>query len=507
MQDNEVAGLLDSDERLVVIEAPAGTGKTYQGANYARREAGRLARGRILILTHTHAACGVFADATKANTSRVEIKTIDSLIAQIAAAYHKTLDLPADPSAWARREQNGYAQLAERVSTLITRKPMVASVLADRFPVIVGDEHQDTSEHQHAIMLRIHEAGSKLRVFGDPMQQIYRSPGRNGAELDRARWRSLKERSAFGELETPHRWAKGSQALGAWILRARSQLKDGQPVDLSGELPEGLQILRLKNTAQTRTGFQLSTPDRRPLDQLIGSADDLLILTDQNDTAKALRAFWNGRLPIWEGYTRDDLGKLVTDLSGHEITPEAACAALNTFIYAISVGYSATSHGNRLAQEVREGCERSSRGKPALLQEIGRELLAQPNHKGVAAALHRLHQLRTGGTAGFNEIRIDHQSELRDAIRMSQFESPEDALAELHRRRSYTRPKPPPKAISTIHKAKGLECDHAVLLPCDGSRFRDTEYGRCKLYVALSRARSSLTLSICPDEPGPLFRF
>tara|TARA_R110000772_G_scaffold64081_2_gene143266 strand:- start:413 stop:1936 length:1524 start_codon:yes stop_codon:yes gene_type:complete len=507
MQDNEVEDLLDSDESLVLIEAPAGTGKTYQGANYARREASRLRRGRILILTHTHAACGVFADATKADTSRVEIKTIDSLIAQIAAAYHKTLDLPADPSAWARQERNGYTQLAERVSTLIANKPMVANVLADRFPVIIGDEHQDTSEHQHAIMLHIYDAGSKLRVFGDPMQQIYRSPGRNGFERDRERWREFRDRAAFGELETPHRWAEGSPALGAWVLEARSQLKNGQPIDLSEDLPDGLRVVRAENTAQTRTGFQLAAACRQPLDQLVAGTEELLILTDQNETAKALRAFWNRRIPIWEGYTRDSLGKLVTALTNDGITAEGACTALNTFIYGVSVGYTASSHGNRLTQEVRDGCVAASRGKPALLQEIGRELLNEPNHKGAAAALHRLDELRSDGTAGFNEIRIDYQNEWRDAVRVGQFEGPEEALAELHRRRSYARPKPPTKAISTIHKAKGLECEHAMLLPCDASRYRDTEYARSKLYVGLSRASSSLTLSICPNDPGPLFRF
>ena len=39
MSDKDVAALLDSSEPLVVIEAPAGCGKTYQGANYARRAA------------------------------------------------------------------------------------------------------------------------------------------------------------------------------------------------------------------------------------------------------------------------------------------------------------------------------------------------------------------------------------------------------------------------------------------------------------------------------------
>jgi len=104
MTDREVADLLDSDAPLVVVEAPAGCGKTYQGAHYALRAASRLSNGRVLILTHTHAACAAFAQATRIAHRKVEIRTLDSLIVQIAAAYHKSLDLPSDPAAWARRE-------------------------------------------------------------------------------------------------------------------------------------------------------------------------------------------------------------------------------------------------------------------------------------------------------------------------------------------------------------------------------------------------------------------
>src|SRR3954462_6017547 len=103
MTDAEIAEMLDSTAPLVVIEAPAGCGKTYQGASHARRMAYSSLRGRILILTHTHAACSVFAKETRATGSRVEIRTIDSLIVQIATAYHRQLGLPADPSVWARR--------------------------------------------------------------------------------------------------------------------------------------------------------------------------------------------------------------------------------------------------------------------------------------------------------------------------------------------------------------------------------------------------------------------
>ncbi len=88
MSDDRVAALLDSDAPLVVIEAPAGCGKTYQGAGSARRAASGLETGRVLILTHTHAACGAFANSKSHDRRKVEIGTIDSLIVQIASAYH-----------------------------------------------------------------------------------------------------------------------------------------------------------------------------------------------------------------------------------------------------------------------------------------------------------------------------------------------------------------------------------------------------------------------------------
>ena len=79
-------------------------------------------------------------------------------------------------------------------------------------------------------------------------------------------------------------------------------------------------------------------------------------------------------------------------------------------------------------------------------------------------------------------------------------------MKEIHWRRSFARPFPPDRAISTIHKAKGLQCENAIVLPCDRQRFGASDYARCKLYVALSRARRSLTLVLPRQDPSPLFR-
>ena len=66
---------------------------------------------------------------------------------------------------------------------------------------------------------------------------------------------------------------------------------------------------------------------------------------------------------------------------------------------------------------------------------------------------------------------------------------------------------PSSKCISTVHKSKGLECENALVMMCDKGSFSNTEYKRRLMYVGLSRAKKSLTLVVCRDNPTPLFSF
>jgi hypothetical protein len=218
MSDASVAAALHSTAPLVVIEAPAGCGKTHQGAAYARDMA-QGTRERLLIVTHTHAACGVFADRTSGLGRHVEIRTIDSLIAQICGAYHAGLGLPADIAAWTRRTKHGHKILAARVAQLVARYPIVATALATRYPTIVCDEHQDSSADQHAIVMALLRQGARVRIFGDPMQHIYKDDAAQGvsppcdwavlvgqanafADLDRACVAPLDRASQFSKLSS-----------------------------------------------------------------------------------------------------------------------------------------------------------------------------------------------------------------------------------------------------------------------------------------------------------------
>jgi DNA helicase-2/ATP-dependent DNA helicase PcrA len=350
--------------------------------------------------------------------------------------------------------------------------------------------------------MALRESGAKLRVFGDPLQGIY-AKGK-AANQALARWEETKTAGAFAELETPHRWDGGTPALGNWILQAREALKDGRLIDLTGARPQGLAVLYADNTAAGR-GFRLSGADRAPIDNVTRPGGEILILTPQNDMTEALAAFWNRSIPIWEGHTRPALDALITASEAGVGDPVAVARTLVTFMGSVATGFSPSSHGNRLVQEVSEDCTRAARGKPAHIQQLARLILSEPNHTGIAKGLAALSCFRRDGVAGFETVNIDYRSEYRDAIRLGEFADPHQGLAEIGRRRSFAHPVPPARAISTIHKAKGLQCDNALILPCD-ARFSSTLYSRCRLYVAISRAKRSLTIVLSRNSPCPLFK-
>lgn len=502
MSDEAVHAALRSDATLVAIEAPAGCGKTHQGAEYARDAVVTGPFERALILTHTHAACSVFAERTRGIGSRVEIRTVDSLIAAISSSYHTGLGIPHDPATWVRQRRDGHAELAVKAAALVARYPMIPQALARRYPVVICDEHQDSSGDQHALAMALHDQGAKLRIFADPMQKIFRenSPLDASPPCD---WDLLLAQAEIAaELSNPHRWRSGCPQLGAWTLSARAALKSGGKIDLR-HLPPSIHVIHAENQAQRNLDYRLSSADRRPVDGFEARQSSLLILTRHNFTARALRSVFNRRVPLWEGHTRAALETLISVLSAGS-TPETVARAVVSFMGNIGKGFSPSAFGNRLEQEVREGCSRLARGKPATIQSLARFIIDEPNHRGVAEMLRRLADLCEQDIA-FADVEIDCRREFWEAVRLGTFETPDAGFAEITHRRTYARPKPPERAISTIHKAKGLECESAIIMPCDAKTFPDKPDARCLLYVALSRAKSELMLVVSRDNPSPLF--
>lgn len=501
MSDARVAQLLRSDERLVAIEAAAGCGKTHQGADYARDWAGTNQPGRLLILTHTHAACDVFSARTRGVGSRIEITTIDGLVTQIARAYHSALDLPADPARWASRQpQDGYDQLAEKLSAYVQLHPLIAGTIARRYPTIICDEHQDCDESRHRLIMAVYEQGAKLRLFADPMQRIYGSKSNNAVRADADRWMELQNRGASDILNTPHRWeTAGVGALGDWIVKAREALQGGRQIDLTQNVPAALRVIVAPNTAQAQTQFRVQF--RGPLDTIKNNRSPLLVLAPTKDCGTALRAFWNRTLPIWEGYQRPALTNLIDATERGVGDANAIGSAFVAFVQSVGVGFADASHADRFRKEIKENCATKAGGpKPKNLQSLAVHICQDPDHRGVARALRAFRRLVRDNSAGFDSVKIDQATEFAEATRLDAFDDCETAHDELARRRTHARREPPEKCISTIHKAKGLECDHVMLVVNRPNDLSGTLYSRNRLYVGLSRARRSLTL-VLPDVP------
>lgn len=504
MSDISVAEALRSNASRVVVEAPAGTGKTFQAASYARHAANDLHKGqRVLILAHTHAACGVFSSRTADLRRRLQVGTIDSLVAAVAKIYHRALDLPADVPMWSiERGTGSYPELARRVRLLLEHSPGIAGALVERHPVVICDEHQDASSDQHGIIEALARAGARTRYFGDPMQAIF-AVGRERAAQQR-RWRELVAASDANEaLDTAHRWADGSQALGAWVLEQRERLRAGDALDLRGDMPRGLQVFRADNQSPRYGGFQLSAEARRPINAVVRNSPNLLILTPHNATVGGLNAFFGWRIPIWEGHSRDALSDLLAACRRHVGNPVELGMAMCTFLEAVGIGFSATAFGNRLVRELETRCANPSRGKPAEIQSLARLILQDSDHVGVGAAIHQVGRLMHT-SQHFSQIRIDLRREFAEACQIQVHSDMTTVLAAQAHQRAARPADMPPQVISTVHKSKGLETSNAILLPCDASNLANNEKNRCLLYVALSRARESLALVVPHDNPSPL---
>jgi hypothetical protein len=503
VSDASVHVALRSDNKVVLIDAPAGCGKTHQGAELARD----LAQGtssRVLILTHTHAACSVFAERTIEVRSRVTIRTIDSLVAEIAGIYHAALGLPADIPAWVRQQgQDGHADLCEKVSALLAKRPMIARAVAARHGVIVCDEHQDSSATQHSVIMALNAAGAALRVFADPMQRIFKQTSAQATPA--SSWETWKAKVPNEQLDYPHRWKSQSLELGEWTLRARETLRTGGRIDLRGKLPAGLHVVFAKNQAQGHADYRLTGQDRKRLDAFVRKHDSLLVLTRYNERAARLRAFWQRSIPLWEGHTRAALDVLGDALGASQGEARKVAQATTDFVEQLSVGLSASAFGDRFRQEVETGCAKQAKGKPAIIQRLARHIVEHPNHQGVARVLREIWALRKSDEA-FSAVEIDGVREYWDAIRLGDYETVDAGMLDMASRRNYLRPKPPSRAISTIHKAKGLECGAALVLPCDAKTFADNDDARCVLYVAISRACGELMIVLPREMPSPLLQ-
>lgn len=219
--DSKIAELIASVKKGSVVAA-AGCGKTEQIAL-----ATKVASGRRLILTHTHAGVDALRQRLKGQgvpSSRYRLDTIGGWCLRYAASFPKrsglTLREPKADGDW----RAIYLAAAKLVGS-----GAVDRVLAASYTGVFVDEYQDCGADQHAVMVCL-AARLPVCVLGDHLQAIFDFKGQTPVDWKANVFPAFPE---VARLTKPWRWHKaGNISLAKWLEDVRTALDEGHELDL-----------------------------------------------------------------------------------------------------------------------------------------------------------------------------------------------------------------------------------------------------------------------------------
>ena len=480
--------LLHSDAPLVVIEAAAGCGKTWTAAKFAKEMSSRLDHQRVLLLSHTHGACGEFHRRCAGPGLRIDVETCDSFALKVVGPYATALGLPFPLDHLVGRDGVSFETIRSKAADLVGRSPTIARLISARYPVIILDEHQDASLTQHELVMTLMEVGgSRLRVFGDPMQALHSGDGEHHVDWD-ALWSGCNDRR---ELTEPKRWSEIPE-LGRWITAARTTLKGGGAVGLH-DAPVEVRVLGTTGLA----GRKRFKNPRLAGEILHAFLDDRLgrsvVIAHLSDMVRALAQGANWRAGINEGAVLEHLDRLLAKTEDAGRTAATLAAGFLSFATDIGSGFPKALRdglGNRAGPHLN----RTHAGTNQMPWVDALEAIyAEPSHRGLAAAMDGLSENQP---AGYRVRLGEHAAALRAVGQTDDPRGHLHALSRLRRRRAL-----PPLSTSTVHKAKGLEFRRVLVCPADAHQYPPGAYGARLFYVAMSRATHQLTIVTDSDAP------
>lgn len=450
------------------VEMPAGAGKTHLLSATVREltEDG----GRVLVLTHTNA--GVHAIQKRLAdfgvATRYRVSTITSFAFTLARAYPDLAEVrvPAIPN-WS--DSTIYIEAASRGSG----SRHIREVLRSSFSHMLVDEYQDCSRSHHRLVTTLTDAIPTTGILGDPMQAIF------GFADPLIPWAEVQE--PFPDHDVPRlpwRWVGHNEALGAWLIDCREFLVPGFELDLSHGLPNGV-------------SFRLSAADGQALRaacRTTGAAGDSVLVISgirqeqTRATAAKLGGMYSTMEEIGGSFMQGHLAKLA------ECAPGDYADWLAGFIKASFCGHagldgpvrSKLSKGRTVSHYNREGLDEAMEALDrvvadptlatlaAAMSTVGQApALSLHSHEAWSEVQTAIRGAVAGG--GQSELLLGELAKARDRIR--------------HAGRSRRR-----RVVSRTLLVKGLEYDHVVI--ANASEVADA----CNLYVALSRARKTVTI-------------
>jgi DNA helicase-2/ATP-dependent DNA helicase PcrA len=484
------------DERVVVIEAAAGCGKTFEAVDGTTALAQQLGEGQeVLLLTHTNSARQVFEGRLAPAGVRATMQTLDSLAFEVVKRYapHLGLEQPVVPDA-VHHGHPSFKDVRAMARHLLEGAPAVAEGLAWRHPVILVDEHQDSSDDQHAVVAAIAEKrDTRVRYFGDRLQSIYGFDGGGGA------WDTLCDEHEEETLEFGQRWRDNAE-LGDWLRGARRALLTGEPINLR-DRPRCVHVHQWSGEPHgvNRKGF---CPEVLTVLQGVRLHGRSALLVSENAHARGLvERLGAGPAKLYEGADVKEPRRcleLVLDADGD---PARLARLLGEVLGALGPGVP-KSRIDELATVCTSAGIRAGKRKNILpLVNVCRALYASPTVSSWLAAFRTALERRD--ELGWRPLR-------RDAawLLAAMPGDTDDHLAALlaTARAHAQRSRGPSQAVMTVHRAKGSEFDTVVIPYVSASNFGSEYEDAKRLYVAITRPQRELHLLLSRDDPSPRFR-
>ena len=490
---------LRSPVRNVLVEAAGGCGKTYEASELAADLGRDLPEGsEVLLLAHTNAAVQEFIRRTRGAGARVRSTTIDAFCLDLLSPYAQRLALATPLRRWVGigAGRIPFADLAPQAVNLLTRCPAVATMLAYRYPLVILDEHQDASVSQHAVVASFRNLGlCRIRIFGDPMQAIYEAqPGQTVA------WDQLmREAGQVVSLDTPQRW-EAQPELGDWIMDARSELRAGRCLPLA-QAPGCVRVANVAGLGCVGFGHGNVAgiaPTVRAFTRSCARGT-AAILSRHNNHVWGLHIASAGGYLLNEGAEFNDAYHLLERAGTHVGNPQQMAACLVDYVVSISTGLNSAKRA-AILRALRP--DRVDYGR----QQLVRAFLTRFEPLYESSDLSTFCAIAGSIAARPPEwlaIRMPMGLRLLGQIRPTSSVDATECLDEVIARIKAGAAKLS-RTVSTVHKAKGQEFDHVLIANFSDGHFGDDEMSRRIAYVALSRARKSITLLVPSQNPSPL---
>lgn len=444
---------------------PAGTGKTHL-LGMAAAVAAEVGN-RSLVLTHTHAG----VDAIRRRLRRfgvppgmVRVDTLASWAFTLSRSYSfiagvQISELPD----WT--QSRDYLDGASRV----VRAKAIADMHSTSFDYLFVDEYQDCSIAYHDFVRALTEAIPRTIVLGDRLQGIFTFDGPTVDWDDHV----LANFPGHEVPIHPHRWTDHNAGLGAWLLKARSLLVAGNWFDFAQHDIPGLQFVPEVGPAalaQISHGFR-------------DFNESVVLLDKWRDDVAGHASRLGGSYTVME----DIGGRFMKEKL--EVVPDQGDPGLARwfadFAKSCVVGLSGVDTAVLAKLARHETVAHYKRdGIDDVLVALD-DLQANPTYDRVAVTAQIVRH-----TPGLHVYRWEAWNDTREAL-LSAAETGEPVLDSLARVRDRVRRagrRPANRIASRTLLVKGLEYDHVVI--ADLSKMTDP----CNLYVALSRARKTVTI-------------